>query len=226
MNSFTPANIATTPNRIEIAYDGRVVPLEHEQCEDEPGDPGHEEDPPAIGGLLEDLARPEHLVHRSSLDGCAVAARFSQAGRTPPVGSAAMIVERSMHPGWLSNAFLLADEPGGTAVFVDSGAPLEPLLDGGRARAGDADAPPRHARARRSRRGERRARRALRAGGRRPARSRRAGSASKRSRRRVTRTTASRSSSATCASRATRSSATPSAAGLPTRCVDRSWTCS
>ena len=40
-----------------------------------------------------------------------------------------MIVERSMHPEWLSNAFLLADEPGGTAVFVDSGAPLEPLLD-------------------------------------------------------------------------------------------------
>ena len=39
-----------------------------------------------------------------------------------------MIVERSMHSGWLSNAFLLADEPGGTAVFVDSGAPLEPLI--------------------------------------------------------------------------------------------------
>jgi glyoxylase-like metal-dependent hydrolase (beta-lactamase superfamily II) len=39
-----------------------------------------------------------------------------------------MIVERSMHDSWLSNAFLLADEPGGTAVFVDSGAPLEPLL--------------------------------------------------------------------------------------------------
>ena len=31
-------------------------------------------------------------------------------------------------PGWLSNAYLVADEPGGTAVFVDSGAPLEPLL--------------------------------------------------------------------------------------------------
>src|SRR5262245_14904359 len=29
-----------------------------------------------------------------------------------------------MHPGWLSNAFLLADESGGTAVFVDRGAPL------------------------------------------------------------------------------------------------------
>ena len=39
-----------------------------------------------------------------------------------------MIVERSMHESWLSNAFLLADEPGGIAVFVDSGAPLEPLL--------------------------------------------------------------------------------------------------
>ena len=40
-----------------------------------------------------------------------------------------MIVERSMHPSWLSNAYLLGDEPGGTAVFVDSGAPLEPLLE-------------------------------------------------------------------------------------------------
>jgi glyoxylase-like metal-dependent hydrolase (beta-lactamase superfamily II) len=40
-----------------------------------------------------------------------------------------MIVERSLHPSWLSNAFVLADEPGGTAVFVDSGAPLEPLLE-------------------------------------------------------------------------------------------------
>jgi hydroxyacylglutathione hydrolase len=40
-----------------------------------------------------------------------------------------MIVERSIHPSWLSNAYLLADGPGGTAVFVDSGAPLEPLVD-------------------------------------------------------------------------------------------------
>lgn len=39
-----------------------------------------------------------------------------------------MLVERSLHPSWLSNAYLLGDEPGGTAVFVDSGAPLEPLL--------------------------------------------------------------------------------------------------
>ena len=39
-----------------------------------------------------------------------------------------VIVERSMDPRWLSNAFLVGDEPGGVAVFVDSGAPLEPLL--------------------------------------------------------------------------------------------------
>ena len=33
-----------------------------------------------------------------------------------------------MHPRYLSNAYVVADQPGGTAVFVDSGAPLEPLL--------------------------------------------------------------------------------------------------
>lgn len=33
-----------------------------------------------------------------------------------------------MHPSWLSNAYLVAPEPGGPAVFIDSGAPLEPLL--------------------------------------------------------------------------------------------------
>jgi hydroxyacylglutathione hydrolase len=38
-----------------------------------------------------------------------------------------VLIERSMHPEWLSNAYLLADEPGGTAVFIDSGAPLDPL---------------------------------------------------------------------------------------------------
>jgi glyoxylase-like metal-dependent hydrolase (beta-lactamase superfamily II) len=40
-----------------------------------------------------------------------------------------VIVERSMDPGWLSNAYLIADKPGGVAVFVDSGAPLRPLFD-------------------------------------------------------------------------------------------------
>ncbi len=33
-----------------------------------------------------------------------------------------------MHPDWLSNAYLVADEEGGSAVFVDSGAALAPLL--------------------------------------------------------------------------------------------------
>src|SRR5260221_5852006 len=33
-----------------------------------------------------------------------------------------------MHPEWLSNAYVVGDEPGGTAVFVDSGGPLAPLL--------------------------------------------------------------------------------------------------
>jgi glyoxylase-like metal-dependent hydrolase (beta-lactamase superfamily II) len=38
-----------------------------------------------------------------------------------------VLIERSMDPGWLSNAYLVADEEGGTALYVDSGAPLEPL---------------------------------------------------------------------------------------------------
>jgi len=39
-----------------------------------------------------------------------------------------MILERSMDPGWLSNAYLVGDRPGGGALVVDSGAPLEPLF--------------------------------------------------------------------------------------------------
>jgi hydroxyacylglutathione hydrolase len=39
-----------------------------------------------------------------------------------------MLVERSTHPDWLSNAFLLAVE-GGPAVFVDSGAAVASLLE-------------------------------------------------------------------------------------------------
>jgi hydroxyacylglutathione hydrolase len=38
-----------------------------------------------------------------------------------------MLVERSMHPSWLSNAYLVASGEGGAAVYVDSGAPMEPL---------------------------------------------------------------------------------------------------
>src|SRR4051794_27646123 len=34
-----------------------------------------------------------------------------------------------MSDEWLSNAYLVADEPGGTGVLIDSGAPPEPLLE-------------------------------------------------------------------------------------------------
>jgi glyoxylase-like metal-dependent hydrolase (beta-lactamase superfamily II) len=40
-----------------------------------------------------------------------------------------VIVERSMDQNFLSNAYLVADEPGGHGVIVDSGAPPEPLLE-------------------------------------------------------------------------------------------------
>lgn len=39
-----------------------------------------------------------------------------------------MIIERTMHETYLSNTWLLADRPGGHAVFIDAGAPIEPLL--------------------------------------------------------------------------------------------------
>jgi glyoxylase-like metal-dependent hydrolase (beta-lactamase superfamily II) len=40
-----------------------------------------------------------------------------------------VLVVRSLDPGYLSNAYVVGDEEGGTAVYVDSGSPLEPLLD-------------------------------------------------------------------------------------------------
>lgn len=39
-----------------------------------------------------------------------------------------MILERSTHPGWLSNAYLVRDGGSGV-VIVDSGAPLAPLIE-------------------------------------------------------------------------------------------------
>jgi hydroxyacylglutathione hydrolase len=39
-----------------------------------------------------------------------------------------VLVERSLHPDYLSNAYLVAEAEGGAALYVDSGAPLEPLL--------------------------------------------------------------------------------------------------
>jgi hydroxyacylglutathione hydrolase len=40
-----------------------------------------------------------------------------------------MIVERSMSDGWLSNTYIVGDELGGSAVMVDAGGPVAPLLD-------------------------------------------------------------------------------------------------
>jgi len=40
-----------------------------------------------------------------------------------------VILERSMHDQFLSNTYLVADVPGGTAVMIDAGGPVEPLLD-------------------------------------------------------------------------------------------------
>ena len=40
-----------------------------------------------------------------------------------------MIIERSMSDQWLSNTYLVADEPGGHAVMIDAGGPVEPLLE-------------------------------------------------------------------------------------------------
>ena len=44
-----------------------------------------------------------------------------------------MIVERSMHPDWLSNTYLVAAGPGVDGFLVDAGGPVAPLLEKARA---------------------------------------------------------------------------------------------
>ena len=39
-----------------------------------------------------------------------------------------MIIEKTMSQGWLSNTYLVADKPGGHAVLIDTGGPVEPIL--------------------------------------------------------------------------------------------------
>ncbi len=39
-----------------------------------------------------------------------------------------MLIERVMSDGWLSNAYVVADEPGASAVMIDAGGPVAPLL--------------------------------------------------------------------------------------------------
>jgi glyoxylase-like metal-dependent hydrolase (beta-lactamase superfamily II) len=40
-----------------------------------------------------------------------------------------MILDRSMHPDWLSNTYLIGDVEGGEGAFVDAGGPVAPLLE-------------------------------------------------------------------------------------------------
>jgi hydroxyacylglutathione hydrolase len=40
-----------------------------------------------------------------------------------------VILERSMNDQFLSNTYVVADEDGGTAVMIDAGGPVEPLLE-------------------------------------------------------------------------------------------------
>ena len=40
-----------------------------------------------------------------------------------------MIVERTEHPSWLSNAYVVADRPGGHGVLIDGNGVAEPLLE-------------------------------------------------------------------------------------------------
>ena len=40
-----------------------------------------------------------------------------------------MLVERSMHPQYLSNTYLVADGRGGPAFFIDAGGPVGPLIE-------------------------------------------------------------------------------------------------
>ena len=40
-----------------------------------------------------------------------------------------MIIERAEHPGWLSNAYLVAEGSGGSGVLIDGNGVVEPLLE-------------------------------------------------------------------------------------------------
>ena len=78
-----------------------------------------------------------------------------------------MIVERVEHPGWLSNAYLIADGPGGHGVLIDSNGLTAALEQRAVARRDHDHARPVHARSRRPRRrhrGGRSARRCAAAG--------------------------------------------------------------
>ncbi|HXV77947.1 MAG TPA: MBL fold metallo-hydrolase [Candidatus Polarisedimenticolaceae bacterium] len=39
-----------------------------------------------------------------------------------------MIIHKTMSDGWLSNTWLVGDEPGGHAVLIDTGGPMDPIV--------------------------------------------------------------------------------------------------
>src|SRR3954451_11763279 len=39
-----------------------------------------------------------------------------------------MIIERAMTPDWLSNTYLVAAQPGGDALLIDAGGPMDELI--------------------------------------------------------------------------------------------------
>jgi hydroxyacylglutathione hydrolase len=40
-----------------------------------------------------------------------------------------MLIEKTLHGHWLSNSYLVADRPGGSAVVIDTGGPMQPLVE-------------------------------------------------------------------------------------------------
>jgi hydroxyacylglutathione hydrolase len=40
-----------------------------------------------------------------------------------------MLIERAQDPNWLSNTYLVSDEAGGSAVVIDAGGPVAPIID-------------------------------------------------------------------------------------------------
>jgi glyoxylase-like metal-dependent hydrolase (beta-lactamase superfamily II) len=75
-----------------------------------------------------DLLKAERLVERhAAVDVCDPVARVNQ-GHGARGYALDVIVERSMNDDFVSNTYVVADEPGGHAVMIDAGGPVAPLL--------------------------------------------------------------------------------------------------
>ena len=81
-------------------------------------------------GTPRELPGKSHRVPRELCRRAGEAGRFSARERP---GEARMIIERTEHPEWLSNAYLVAEGPGGSGFFIDGNGVTEPLI--GRAQA-------------------------------------------------------------------------------------------